>query len=277
MPGFTLKGKIQLDGSQWNAGLAQAKTKANRWSNDVSNMIRSRMLKAFAVSALIFGVDRKTARAGQVRDQSTTLGIDPETFQKLDFAAQQSAGSVDDAAKAIKRLSVSTMDALRGSKDIQESFERFGITMETVSKLKADPASMLFLVSELVEKGVNPTALGDLQKIMGKSSASLIPAFEAGFAGSGAEAERVGAVATNEEINKLAALGDKVTTQKFKVDRALTAGLFNTISTAEAAGDIGAIAAANRAAVTRNKQLEALLEMKRSVKQTEENTRSLKP
>ena len=270
MPGFTLKGKIQLDGSQWNAGLAQAKTKANRWSNDVSNMIRSRMLKAFAVSALIFGVDRKTAKAGQIRDQSTTLGIDPETFQKLDFAAQQSAGSVDDAAKAIKRLSVSTMDALRGSKDIQESFERFGITMETVAKLKADPASMLFLVSELVEQGVNPTALGDVQKILGKSGAGLIPAFKAGFAGAGAEAERVGAIATNEEIFKAAALGDKITTQKFKIDRALTAGLFNTITTAEAAGEVGKIAAENRAAVARNKQLEAILAVKQETQRTNE-------
>lgn len=268
MPGFTLKGKIQLDGSQWNAGLAQAKVKANRWSNDVSNMIRSRMLKAFAVSALIFGVDRKTAKAGQIRDQSTTLGIDPETFQKLDFAAQQSAGSVDDAAKAIKRLSVSTIDALRGSKDIQESFERFGITMETVAKLKADPASMLFLVSELVEQGVNPTALGDVQKILGKSGAKLIPAFKAGFAGAGAEAEKVGAIATNEEIFKAADLGDTIATQKFKIDRALTAGLFNTITTAEAAGEVNRLAAENRAAVVRNKQLEAILAVKREAQST---------
>ena len=276
MPGFTLKGKIQLDGSQWNAGLAQAKQKANRWSAEVSNMVRSRMLKAFAISAMVFGVDRKTARAGQVRDQSTALGIDTETFQKIDFAAQQSAASVDDAAKAIKRLSVSSMDALRGSKDIQESFGRFGITMEQVSKLKADPASMLFMISELVEKGVNPTALADLQKIMGKSSGNLLPAFKAGFAGAGAQAEAVGAVATDREIQKLAKLGDEITTQKFKVDRTLTKGLFNTIRTVEEAGSVSSIAAENRAHVVRNKQLEALLEMKRTQDKTEENTRSLK-
>ena len=277
MPGFTLKGKIQLDGSQWQTGLAQAKQRANTWSADVSNMIRSRMLKAFAVSALAFGLDRKTARAGQIRDQSTALGIDPETFQRIDFAAQQSAASVEDAAKAIKRLSVSSLDALRGSKDIQEAFGRFGLTMDQIAKLKADPASLLFLIAELTEKGVNPTALGDLQKILGRSSGSLIPAFKAGFAQAGAQAQEVGAVASNAEILKLAEAGDKITTQKLKIDRTVTAGIFNAIRTVESAGELLRAAEESRDAVRSNKEIDKrLAEIARNTAQTTENTKPLR-
>ena len=276
MPGFTLKGKIQLDGSQWQDGLNQAKNRTNKWSNEVSNMVRSRMLKAFALSALTMGVDRKTARAGQIRDQSTMLGIDPETFQKIDFAAAQSAGSVDDAAKAIKRLSVASLDALRGSKDIQEAFGRFGLRMEHVAKLKADPASMLFLIAELTERGINPTALADVQKLLGRSGANLLPAFKAGFAASGVQAEKAGVIASNEEIRRLAALGDEIETQKRFVDRATTKGIFHGVRTIEEFGAINRIAAENRAHHQRNKQLEAILEMKEAARRTEENTRSLR-
>ena len=276
MPGFTLKGKIQLDGSQWQAGLNQAKNRTNKWSNEVSNMVRSRMLKAFALSALTMGVDRKTARAGQIRDQSTMLGIDPETFQKIAFAAGQSAVSVDDAAKAIKRLSVASLDALRGSKDIQEAFGRFGLSMEHVAKLKADPASMLFLIAELTERGINPTALADVQKLLGRSGANLLPAFKAGFAASGVQAEKAGVIASNEEIRRLAALGDQIETEKRVVDRATTKGIFHGVRTIEEFGAFNRIAAENRAHHQRNKQLEAILEMKEAARRTEENTRSLR-
>lgn len=276
MPGFTLKGKIQLDGSQWQAGLNQAKNRTNKWSNEVSNMVRSRMLKAFALSALTMGVDRKTARAGQIRDQSTMLGIDPETFQKIDFAAAQSAGSVDDAAKAIKRLSVASLDALRGSKDIQEAFGRFGLRMEHVAKLKADPASMLFLIAELTERGINPTALADVQKLLGRSGANLLPAFKAGFAASGVQAEKAGVIVSNEEIERLGALGDEVETQKRFVDRVTTKALFHGVRTMEEFGAINRIAAENRAHHQLNKQTEAMLEIKKAAQRTEENTRSLK-
>jgi hypothetical protein len=209
MPGFTLKGKIQLDGSQWQAGLNQAKQRANRWSNEVAGIVKGRLAAAFGMYGIGRALGGSILKAGEVRDRSTMLGIDPETYQQIDFAAAQSGSSIDDAAKAIKRLSVASLDALRGSKDIQEAFGRFGLSMEHVAKLKADPASMLFMIAELVEKGVNPTALADLQKILGRSGANLLPAFEAGFGKTAQSAKELGVVISKEEIMRLGAASDE--------------------------------------------------------------------
>ena len=279
MPGFTLNGKIRLDGSQWQAGLHKAKGEANKWSNEVSNMIRGRLLKAFAVFAGIRGVDQKTARAGQIRDQSSVVGLDIETFQKVDFAAQQSAASVDDVAKAIKRLSTSSLDALRGSKDILEAFGRFGITAEQLSALKSRPGDLLFLLADLVEKGVNPTALGDLQKIAGRSAPTLLPSFKAGFAQAGVEAEREGVIMPAHKVRELAALGDAITTKKFLIDRVTTDAMFNAIETGKAVLGINREAAESRATFRHAKRLEQQLEeakkASRLLEKVAENTKPL--
>ena len=219
MPGFTLKGKIQLDGSQWKSGLSQAKRQANTWSADVASMVRSRLSKAFLVGIVGAGINRATAKAGQRRDQATALGIDAETLQKLDFAVSQSGGSMTDAAKAIETLAVTMLDAERGSKAVLESFGRFGVTPEIISKLKADPDKMFQLLSEQVQQGVNTTDLGDLKKVMGRGAAALLPAFKAGLGQSMEAASKAGVVVSNEKNAELAAAGDAIVTIVRQKDR----------------------------------------------------------
>lgn len=277
MARFNLKGTIQLDGSQWNAGLEQMKGKANRWSADVSNMVRSRLMRAFAAVALIRGVDQKTARAGQIRDESNALGMDIETFQKADFAAQQSAASIDDVAKATKRLAVSSIDALRGSKDVLEAYQRFGITAEMLSNLKSEPGDLLFLLADLVQKGVNPTDLGDIQKIAGRSAGNLLPAFRAGFAESGRDAVDRGVIIPEHQVRELAAAGDEITTQKAFVDKILTGATFNALKTVTELGEVASIDRDTAKLVFENakKSVELLEKINRNTSSTEENTRPL--
>lgn len=211
MPGFTLKGKIQLDGSQWKSGLNQAKNQANRWSSEVSSLIKGRLAAAFGVFGLIRGTSASFARAGEVRDRSRMLGMDPEMYQQVDFAAAQSGASIDDASKAIKRLAEAQIDARRGSKGLVEAFGRYGLTVEHLKKLKPD--ELFFLLSEQVEKGVNKVnQLGDMQKLLGRSGGSLIPAFELGFGRVAQEAKDSGVVISREDIMTLAAAGDQLLT-----------------------------------------------------------------
>jgi hypothetical protein len=211
MPGFTLKGKIQLDGSQWKAGLAQAKGQASKWSTEVTSMIKGRMAAAFGIYGVFRAASSSIDRGGEVRDKSKSLGIDPELYQQIDFAASQSGASIDDAAKAIKRLAVAQVDARRGSKDLLEAFGRYGLTVKELERLS--PEKLFFLISEQVENGVNKMGqLADMQKLLGRSGASLIPAFEAGFGKTAQSAIDLGTVIPTGEIMELAAAGDKLLT-----------------------------------------------------------------
>ena len=202
MPGFTLKGKIQLDGSQWKAGLDQAKRQGSRFATETGAIIKSRLAAAFGVFGLVRGIGSAFSRGAEVRDRSRALGIDPETFQQIDFAAQQSGASIDDAAKAMKRLAVVQIDAQRGSKDLQEALGRYGVTVEHLKRLSPD--KLFFLIAEQVEKGVNKTKqLGDLQKLLGRSGGNLIPAFETGFARAAQDAVDRGTVISRADIMAL--------------------------------------------------------------------------
>ena len=84
-------------------------------------------------------------------------------------------------------------------------------TVEHLKKLKPD--ELFFLLSEQVEKGVNKVnQLGDMQKLLGRSGGSLIPAFELGFGRVAQEAKDSGVVISREDIMTLAAAGDQLLT-----------------------------------------------------------------
>lgn len=279
MARFTLKGRLQLDGSQWKTGLDQAKSRADVWSRDVAATIRSRLAAAFAVGSLFRAATSSIDRAGQVRDRSRALGIDPELFQQIDFAAAQSGSSVDDAAKAIKRLAVAQIDTIRGSKEMVDSFRAYGITIDDLKSKR--PEDLFFEIAQKVEDGVNrANQLGDLQKIMGRSAPNLIPAFETGFARAASDAIRFNTVLSRADVMELARAGDDLLTLDRKASKGIAQTVANAASVSRAEMGFAEQAAAILMDATgtkgnQQKQLEAILELKQAARETAENTKVL--
>jgi|DEB0MinimDraft_10_1074344.scaffolds.fasta_scaffold00711_15 hypothetical protein len=222
MPGFTLRGKVQLDGSQWKSGLDQASREADRWSNSVTSMIKGRLAAAFAVGAIVRSVTDSLDQAGRIRDKSNSLGVSTDVYQQLEFAAEQSGASIDNMAAAIKRLGVAQIDAERGSKDIIETFERLGISTKELKKLSPDEL-FLKVANIFKNRSGGPTDIADAQKVLGRSGSELLPAFRAGLGASAQQAVDAGVIIPNDEVLRLAAASDQKTTLEFKA-RAAKAG-----------------------------------------------------
>lgn len=288
MPGFTLKGKVQLDGSQWRSGLAQAEREGSQFATRVSRGIRSKLAAAFAVGTLLRAGNSAISRGGEVRDRSRALGISPELFQQIDFAASQSGASIDDAAKAIRRLAIAQSDAKRGSKDVLEAFNRYGVTIENLKRLSPD--KLFFLISEQVEKGVNKAnQLADIQRLLGsRGGANLIPAFESGFGRAAQDALDLNTVIATKDIMTLARAGDELLTKRRQAGVALA----ESISAAGSAGGAGLNFFEKHASnqgfqgmtfgaqmgqlnKLQKQQLDAIIEMKQAARETANNTKPL--
>lgn len=284
MPGFTLKGKIQLDGSQWQAGLAQAKNQADRWSTEVAGMIKGRLAAAFAVGAIVRQATASLDQAGRIRDKSNALGISTDLYQQLEFAAEQSGASIENMAAAIQRLGGAQLNARQGSKAILEVFKEMGVSAKEMNE--AAPADLFFKLAEVFKTNPNdPRGIGFARTLLGRSGAELLPAFRAGLGSSAQLAKDAGVIIPEDEVMRLAAASDTKTTAEFK-GRAVSAGV--TASAVEHATspfgvfrNFGAMLADVNSAVKefREYRREALKEQRgarEAAQQTAENTKTLR-
>jgi len=210
MPRFELKGKVQLDGNQWQAGLNQAGRAADKWSSETSGMTRKRLLQAFAVGAMWRSATGALDKAAEIRDRSAGMDIEPEMFQHLDYAARQSGASIDDVSTAMRTLARMQQDATEGSKEALQAFERFGLVFDDIAGRK--PADLLMDIAKAVEAGKNQAnLLADMQTLLGRGGQSLIPVFQSNFTGMMQESRQIGAPLSNQQVAEMGQTADALT------------------------------------------------------------------
>ena len=210
MPRFELKGKVQLDGNQWQAGLNQAKRSADKWSSETSGMIRRRLVQAFAVGALWRSATGALDKAAEIRDRSARMQVDTETFQHLDYAARQSGASIDDVSTAMRTLARMQQDATEGSKEALQAFERMGLVFDDIAGRSVEDIFMD--ISKAVEEGRNQAnLLADMQTLMGRGGQSLIPVFQSNFSGMMEESRKIGAPLSSQQVSEMGQTADALT------------------------------------------------------------------
>lgn len=226
MPNFELKGKVSLDGSKWKSGLQQAEREAEGFSTRVASQLGT-ALKASLIASITAGVAAAVGLAikslktsARIRDFSQRIGVTPERFQQLEFAATQSGATGEQVVAAIKGLSKTQQRATERKTDgtfkdrgIRETFAKFGITDE---QLDLSPAALFQVIGKRVGEGFNQKdALADLQKLMEESGVALLPVFKAGMEETMKRASELGVIA-GSDVLQLAALDDKKTDLLFK-------------------------------------------------------------
>lgn len=135
MAGFTLKGKIRLDGNDWKAGLDQAHKQADKWGADVASTVQRRLLAAFSLTAALAAARasitqfeeqlqgsknlvREARRSGAQNmfegDETDKLAQSIEFIQQLGLSLEQVGMDADRATDILQDLSTRRIEAMDG-------------------------------------------------------------------------------------------------------------------------------------------------------------------
>lgn len=96
---------------------------------------------AFSVSAIGAFLGRINAAADGLNDLSGRLGASASGLQSIQLAAQLAGGSAEAANNALAKMSTTLGEAMAGNnKRAAEAFGRLGLSLDELSKLKADEA-----------------------------------------------------------------------------------------------------------------------------------------
>lgn len=208
---LSLLARLGFDGSGFDAGMANAKRNAARWGDSVASTIRKQLASAFGYYAIVRATQRTFEWASRLSDLSHATGLSTDALQRFEYAAKQNGASLEEVQQVVFRLARSQQEALLGNKKYQESFERFGITLEDLKKLKAEDI-FLRIARSFKERGFE-AAYADLVALGERASRNLVAALVSGFEDAAKEIDPVNA----QVIAQLDAIADKVVmlSQKF--------------------------------------------------------------
>lgn len=130
-----------------------------------------------AAGAFVAFAKNTVDAADALNDMSKRTGVTVKDLASLRTISEQSGTSLDGLAKGLQKLGLSIGQAQNGSKEVAESLKRLGVTAK-------DPKEALFQLADAVKASIDPTrTAADLQKVLGKSYADLIPLLQEGGQG----------------------------------------------------------------------------------------------
>lgn len=219
--GFTLSANAQQMASGINAGVTELQKlgyAAKKTQADVSTLKSIELSRVFisavqgAASGFASFVSGAASAVASVDDLSKRTGVSAQTLQGYQFAAEQSGVGIETFGKSIQRLLINLGEAQTGNKTAIKSFADLGISVQELAGLT--PEQTFEKVAAAISQLPNPAqqaaaAVG----LFGKSGAELVPVFQegAGFLSEmRAEAERLGLVLNQDQVQGLATLDDTI-------------------------------------------------------------------
>lgn len=112
--------------------------------------------------------------ADALNDMSGRTSVAVKDLASLKTAAEQNGTSLEAVAKGVQKITLSMSQAEGGNEEMAASLERLGVTSKA-------PREALFQLADAVASTNDPTQIAaDLQKVLGKSYAELIPFLKQG-------------------------------------------------------------------------------------------------
>lgn len=219
--GFTLSANAQQMASGINAGVVELQKlgyAAKRTQADVSTLKSIELSRVFisavqgAASGFTSFVSGASAAVASLDDLANRTGVSTQSLQAYQFAAEVSGVSIETFGRSIQKLLINLGEAQTGNKAAIKSFADLGISVAELAGLT--PEQTFERVAAAISELPNPSqqaaaAVG----LFGKAGAELVPVFRegAGFLGEmRAEAERLGLVLNQDQVQGLAALDDTI-------------------------------------------------------------------
>lgn len=148
--------------------------------------------------------------ADDLAANAAMAGMDMETYQRWQYAAQIVDTSVDDIVKATDKLTQKTADAKDGIAIIETETGQWGIALKDQSGAMRDQMDVFWDFVDILQSVENETERNALaQDYFGKSYRELIPLINAGREG-WEEAAQAADVVTQDNVDNLTALNDKL-------------------------------------------------------------------
>lgn len=160
--------------------------------------------------------ERFSEFAEKLHVMSESAGLTVEEFQKLSFAASQSAVSQDELGQAMGRLSRNLYDARKGSEEANRAFALAGISGQQIAGFKNSRDALLALSDRFksIQDPIKKQALA--MELLGRGSINMVALLSKGsgaIRGMGDEAERLGILLSGEQVEALVSVEHSL--QKF--------------------------------------------------------------
>lgn len=168
---------------------------------------RLAFLGGVELAHLLIGLSEKfSAFAENIHVASTSAGIGVEAFQKLAFAARQSAVPQEQLETSLARLSRTLYKAREGSAEAQKAFSQAGFTPDQIRGFKTSQEALLALGDRIkgIQDPIQRVALA--QALLGRGSQRMVGFLAQGSAairGMGNESERLGLILSEKQIEAL--------------------------------------------------------------------------
>lgn len=176
----------------------------------------------------------------ELNKMAIRTGLAEGFLAKMKYATDLSGSSLDSFEKAVKKMSVSVVDAARGTGTAKLALDQLGISIfDTAGKLK-EPAELFLETATALSKIENATTKAALaQAIFGRAGTELLPLLNEGSRGIAELTKNYDKLTgmTNEQVATHATLGaqfkDSLTNITFAADglgNAIAVSLFPTLT-----------------------------------------------
>lgn len=168
-----LVARLGLDQSDFETGLAKAKTGVKEFAGALSGM-KGALTAAFAGAVVKHLAEDVLETASNLSRLSKQTGIGVEELQRLDHVAKKSGTDLNAMSDAFSKLAIAMGKALKGDVDTREAFEDLGITIKDIQSLS--PEELFIKMADAVKDSNDPVrTAGDLTAILGRNYRDMLP------------------------------------------------------------------------------------------------------
>ncbi|OGA99433.1 MAG: hypothetical protein A3E25_17890 [Burkholderiales bacterium RIFCSPHIGHO2_12_FULL_69_20] len=180
----------------------------------LGDLVRASAAVTAAVGTGLFGFKKVSDAVDQINDAAASLGMTPQVFQEMGYAAQLSGSSQDEMAASLVFLNKQMAAARDGSSELQTAFSRAGVSMQDLRTMNAGQvfekiADKFHAVGDAGQNANKKVALST--ELLGRPGYRMIQMLNGGSAAMRklyAEARRLGVVLSDETIKSMTEFND---------------------------------------------------------------------
>jgi len=198
--------RLGLDGSQFETGLARAKSAGTRFASDFKSQIGASLVGALSVGAVTSFAKAVVNMADDIGDLAEQLNITTDEVQKLQILAGQTGVSFEKLGSSIVKVNSARAKAMEDAESKERAyFAQFGIG---VQDLNDKSVTNLELVRRIGQAYVDAGKPLDLQRAI----AELLGQKLTSAAGAIAKINELGPIKliSKEELDKLGEMNDRL-------------------------------------------------------------------
>jgi hypothetical protein len=192
-----LKGTVSLDGSGFESGLRGIEHGAER----VTDALKGLALSAFGIYGIEQAISKTIETAKTLLETANRLGLAPEKFQELTFAARQSGLEIAELTTFIDKLNKNRVDP-----KMLPHFQKLGIEQPSVG----DVGDLVMKLSLAARAQSAQITSGPLQQVGGRGAAAAIDFLNENLEELAKKAHEVGAIIKTDDLVELKHVSDEM-------------------------------------------------------------------